>query len=404
MALTPRVLDMLIVLVERDGEVVSKEALMSSLWADSFVEEGNISRTVSTLRKAIGTQANGSDFIETVPKIGYRFIAPVQKAVANVPEPVLTQTDLSNRKYRLLAAGLVLVALVGMYWFVFRTSASRAGSDGLTNVTSNLADDDLPTWSPDGSKIAFTSNRGGMADIYVMNSDGSDTRRLTFTPGREGASTWSPDGKKIAFDSERDGNTEIYTVDVDGTNETRLTINPTADAGPVSFSPDGKRIAFARNGTGGVAVFNFDIYTMNADGSDVKQLTTDPGFDAEPMWSPDGSRILFITDRLTNFEIFSINPDGSGEMNISNSPANDGPVGFTPDGQQFFWRSDTTDKLLLNQIYVVNLDGTNRRQITSFADKTYRVAYSTQAQKFAFTSKKEGNFEIYTMDAIVPAS
>ena len=190
----------------------------------------------------------------------------------------------------------------------------------------------------------------------------------------------------------------------DGANETRLTFNPTTDAGPVSFSPDGNRIAFARNSAGGVAVFNYDIYTMNADGGDVKQITTDPAYDAEPIWSPDGSKILFITDRLTNFEIFSINPDGSGEVNISNSPGNDGEIGFTPDGEQLFCRSDTPDKLLVNQIYLVKPDGTNRRQISSFADKTYRIAYSPRTQKFALTSKKDGNFEIYTMDAAVPPS
>src|SRR5437764_65735 len=77
--LTPRVLDLLIVLVEHRGELVSKEALIENVWADSFVEEGNLNRTISTLRKKLGSQLNGGDLIETVPKLGYRFIAPVRE-------------------------------------------------------------------------------------------------------------------------------------------------------------------------------------------------------------------------------------------------------------------------------------------------------------------------------------
>lgn len=404
MALTPRVLDLLMLLVERKGEVVSKETLLSSIWAGNFVEEGNISRTVSTLRKALGTQSTGSDFIETVPKIGYRFIAPVRESSTNNAKPALFPNLPSKRRYPLIVAALALIACSAFYLYLFRHPASPVVVGGLTNLTNNVADDDMPAWSPEGKKIAFTSNRDGAGDIYVMNSDGGGVTRLTFTAAKEGSSTWSPDGEKIAFDSERDGNSEIYIMNSDGSNQTRLTFNPATDAGPVSFSPDGERIAFARNGNGGAAVFNFDIHTMNVDGSDVKQLTTDPEYDAEPMWSPDGSRIFFITPREGNFEIYAINPDGSGEVNVSRSPGNDGVIGFTPDGKQFFCKSDTPERLLFNQIYLIYVDGTNRRQISSFADNIYRVAYSPQARKFAFTSKRDGNYEIYSADAGVPST
>lgn len=399
-ALTPRILDLLIILVERDSEVVSKEALLGSVWAGSFVDEGNISRAISTLRKILGTQTNGSDLIETVPKIGYRFIAPVHESVDYISEPNSTHKTDGKWTYRTFAAGLFVLISLGGFWYLIWRGEARLVGGGSTNLTNNLAEDDLPAWSPDGKKIAFTSNRDGAGDVYVMNSDGSAVNRLTFTPSKESSSVWSPNGDRIGFDSDRDGNREIYIMNSDGSNQTRLTFNPTTDSGPVSFSPDGRRVAFSRNASNeGAAVYNYDIYTMNLDGSDVRQLTTDPEFDAEPIWSPDGSRILFISGRDHNFEVYAINPDGTGETNVSKSLAYDGPVAFTPDGRQIFCMSDTPSKMEFNQVWLINTDGTDRRQITSFTDKVYRIAVSPQAQKFAVSSKKEGNFEIYIIDA-----
>lgn len=400
-ALTPRVLDLLIILVEREGELVSKEILLSSIWPESFVEESNISRAVSTLRKNLGVQSNGSDFIETVPKLGYRFIAPVEESFENISEPASFHKIEAKSKNLWLAGGLLLLVGAGIFLYLISLPAKPVAIGGLTNLTNSLAEDNLPAWSPDGKKITFTSNRDGTGDIYMMNADGSGVTRLTYTSAKESSSVWSPDGKKIVFDSDRDGNREIYIMDSDGSNQTRLTFNPTIDAGPISFSPDGKRIAFSRNASNeGGAVYDYDIYVMNVDGSDLRQLTTDAEFDAEPVWSTDGNRILFTSARDHTFQIYSINPDGSGEVKLStNGSFSEGAFALTPDGKQVFCVGGTPEKIEFNQIYLMNADGTNRRQITSFADQVYRVAYSPQSQRFAVSSKKEGNFEIYTMDA-----
>ncbi len=404
-ALTPRVLDLLIILVEHEGEVVSKEELLNLMWGDSFVEEGNISRAISTLRKNLGTQANGGDLIETMPKLGYRFIAPVNEFFHDQAALASIKKVEGRKKMALIAVGLIALACFGIYWFLVRGPVTKVISGGLTNLTNSLADDDLPAWSPDGTKIAFTSNRDGLGDIYIMNSDGGNVTRLTYTPARESSSIWSPDASKIVFDSERDGNREIYIMDSDGSNQTRLTFNATSDVGPVSFSPDGKRIAFSRNASNeGLSVYNFDIFLMNINGSEVRQLTVDPEFDAEPIWSPDGNRILFTSGRNRNFDIYSIDSDGGAEVNLSNSPDKDGVVAFAPDATQIFCISDSHSKPEFSQIWLMNNDGSDRRQITSFTDKVYRVAYSYQVRKFAISSKKDGNFEIYSMDASNPPS
>jgi dipeptidyl aminopeptidase/acylaminoacyl peptidase len=150
-----------------------------------------------------------------------------------------------------------------------------------TRLTDSSRQDTGPSWSPDGTKIAFESNRDGNFEIYVMNAaDGSNPTRLTNSPGSDVFLDWSPDGRKIAFDSTRDGNREIYVMNAaDGSNPTRLTNNNAASDSDPSWSPDGTKLAFVSNRDSG----NFEIYVMNAaDGSGQTRLTNNPAFDADP--------------------------------------------------------------------------------------------------------------------------
>jgi hypothetical protein len=159
----------------------------------------------------------------------------------------------------------------------------NADGSGQTRLTDNNAQDFEPSWSPDGTKIAFTSDRDGNYQIYVMNADGSGQTRLTDTGGNSYPS-WSPDGTKIAFESTRDGNGEIYVMNADGSGQTRLTDNNAQDAHP-SWSPDGTKIAFFsdRNDDFG------EIYVMNADGSGQTNVSNNPGQDIEPDWGTNTS-------------------------------------------------------------------------------------------------------------------
>ena len=164
----------------------------------------------------------------------------------------------------------------------------KMGSNGsnIMRLTTNPGDDRYPTWSRDGSKIAFTSSWA----IYMMNADGSGQTRLTFnSPYQDQQPTWSPDGVKIAFVSRRDDNEEIYVVNADGSNQTRLTNNPAEEWEP-AWSPDSSKIAFRSRRDG-----NSEIYAMNTDGTGQTRLTNNPASDIQPKWSPDGSNIdLFV--------------------------------------------------------------------------------------------------------------
>jgi Tol biopolymer transport system component len=153
------------------------------------------------------------------------------------------------------------------------------GSD-QTNLTQNEADDMGSSWSPDSRQIAFSSNRDGDYEIYLMAADGGDVRQLTDHDAQDMMPAWSPDGTQIAFVSDRDGNDEIYLMDVRGTGLQRLTENAAADWFPV-WSPDGSQIVFSSRRDG-----NLEVYVMDAGGGNVRRLTDSPGDDFNAVWQP----------------------------------------------------------------------------------------------------------------------
>lgn len=199
----------------------------------------------------------------------------------------------------------------------------NANGSGAIRLTNSANFDNAPAWSPDGTRIAFVSGRDGPAEVYVMNADGSGVAtNLSNNPGvpcfgsgicnsGDFFPTWSPDGTRIAFDSERDGNRNIYVVNDDGSGLTRLTDDPVNEADP-DWSIDDK-IAFAATGVGGSS----DIFVMNADGSGRTNLTNHAGSDTDPAWSPDGTLIAFRSDRDGTAQIYVMNADGTGPTNIT---------------------------------------------------------------------------------------
>ena len=147
----------------------------------------------------------------------------------------------------------------------------------LTQFSANDID---PACSPDGSSIAFASDREGNYEIYLMNPDGTDIRRLTKNISEDLSPAWSPDGQNLAFATKRDGNWEIYIMDRDGENPVNLTKHGAADHSP-SWSPDGNWIAFVSNRDG-----NDEIYIMQKNGTNIHRLTHNPHDDWHPTWAP----------------------------------------------------------------------------------------------------------------------
>jgi TolB protein len=248
--------------------------------------------------------------------------------------------------------------------------AMNADGSSQTRLTFDPRDDVDPTTPANGARIAFASDReDDLGGIYVMDADGSNVRRLT----RGGGSpSFSPDGSKIAFAS-RGG---IDVMNADGSGRVSLTAGSGDDGFDPAWSPDGSKIAFSRGS---------DIYVMNADGSAPARLTTAEGDDFQPAWSPDGRRIVFHRDRSAHIppdwlfadsEIFVINADGSGETQLTDTPPRPTGTGdrtsypsWSPDGTRIaFARGQDLAPLpaeSTQEIYVMNADGSGPRALTT---------------------------------------
>ena len=250
--------------------------------------------------------------------------------------------------------------------------------------------------------IAFASNRDGNVDIYVMAPDGSGQRRLTTDSGSDRSPTWSPDGKRIAFVSDRveGGNDEIFVMNADGGDEHQLTSGSVAgDFGPM-WSPDGKKIAFGSQISWPGGSHN-EVHVMNADGSDARRLTKSESFPAWS-WSPDGTKIALTVTHGDDSAVYVTNADGSGRHRLLLAKTQFFGIAWSPDGSRIALDGGAAS-------YVMNADGSGKRRLTDpKLEDAHFSAWSPDGKRIAFVvgrgegfSESEIDFgsEIYVMNA-----
>jgi len=257
----------------------------------------------------------------------------------------------------------------------------NADGSGVTELTFTAAFNSYPEWSADGKKIVFESFRDGNHEIYTMNADGSGQTRLTNNTDIDTVATWSPDGSQIAFVSWRDGNEEIYVMNPDGSGQTRLTVHSGSDTQP-AWSPDGTKIAFESDRNSSFA----QIFVMNTDGSNVTPLTTSYR-NGGANWSPDGIKIAFHSDRSCEgcglfFDIYTMNADGSGQTPITSDPAPDISPAWSPDGTQIIFETNRNDNL---EVFVMNANGTGETNLTNHSAVDFRANWGPQPAPYNFT-------------------
>jgi len=204
-----------------------------------------------------------------------------------------------------------------MIYFAAKQSAGfdiysiHINGDDLQRLTNGIGSLYAPELSPDGERILFTNNGNG---LWVMKPDGKNPRPITNKDDID--PTWSPDGSKIAFASLRAGDRQLFIMNADGSNLRQVT-DLNNMGGRSTWSPDGTKLAFYRGLAG-----DHNIYVINVDGTGLVQLTNG-GDNLGPSWSPDGNWIAFTSFRDGNNEIYIIHPDGTGAARLTDNSISD---------------------------------------------------------------------------------
>lgn len=284
----------------------------------------------------------------------------------------------SEKVYRSLTneKGIFTTKIAAIRQFAGKHELYVMDFDGFNarRITNNGSINVLPAWSPNGKYIAYTSYKARNPDIYILDISTGRSRKLTSFRGLNSGAAWSPDSSQIAFSASRSrAKMDIYVINV-GSRSTRcLTCRHqpswSSHLSP-SWSPDGKQIAFVSTRQGSPQIF-----VMNANGGSSKRLTTIGKYNQSPKWSPKGDWILFTgRDEKLVFDVFAIKPDGTGIRRLTqNQGKRNGEGAWSSNGRNVVYSSTRNG---FSKLFVARSDGKNAQQITFMAGKFVTPTWS----------------------------
>jgi Tol biopolymer transport system component/DNA-binding winged helix-turn-helix (wHTH) protein len=431
-SLTPKAFELLLVLVQRPGRVLKKDELLELVWPNTFVDENNLPRTISALRKALGEDPTEHKYIVTVPGQGYRFVADVREIEAQdaeINQPPLelfthltAQTnhtvnghqDVANSRtsevwsHRVgLIAGAIALALGGavIAYLVFRSSppsAQLSSQRKLWQLTFEPGLEIEPAWSPDSRFVAFSSDQSGNFDIWVRSLGEGNSIQVTKSAAHDWQPDWSPDGQSLVFRSEREGG-GLFIVPALGGNERKLCgfgYRP-------RWSPDGSQILFYTSPFPGVAKSKF--YVMSPNGGNPQEVLTDFtsefAFPLRVAWHPDGHHISVWGNHLKlgwSFWTVSIEDGGAVQSQIDSrvtAQFREAAITFAdfvwlPSGQGVIFEGEAQG---VRNLWKIKVDPKTMRwadgpeRLTTGAGKDTDIILSPDGRKLAFSIRNERN-------------
>ena len=454
--ISPQAFRVLGCLVERRGELVTRVELFQRLWPDdTHVEyEANLNAIIGVLRNALGDSARNPRFIETEHKLGYRFIAPVSSHVraevaAQAPDPPPARSR-ANLLPAVRTALLLVLAVTGgiLLWHQRRGSSAAAPQGKLLQISRFLGVAGHPTFSPDGSEVAFHWNgaQRGDFDIYVLKIGSEDPRRITTDPADDTQPAWSPDGRDIAFLRQSpDGGSLLMLAPALGGPERVVTKLPRVRA--FAWSPDGRWIAYSpaspdnpanaaenqgiravslstgryvdvtpsgRGNTDSFPAFSRDGSTLaftrraelwkvaidrNLKPVSAPQRITDGSLGPQyPMWTPDGASIVFAADKVGFGRLWKV-PAGGGAVRPLEAGGEDvtEPAIDNSGGRLVYSRSGVVDSL--NTVEACEDCSPEPPRKLLYSIKLARnPSCSPDGRQIAFESPRSGNMEIWLCD------
>jgi TolB protein len=286
-----------------------------------------------------------------------------------------------------------LTGKTGMYLSRIAVASDRGGGgfreiyvmdwDGanLEKITNHKSVTLSPSWSPDGTKVAYTAfvqrtkTKTRNADMFIYELMGGKRWLVSYRQGLNSGANFAPDGKNLYLTLSQSGTPDIYRMSYDGTLGDRITNGPKGamNVEPAA-SPNGKQIAFSSDRSGQPM-----IYVMDSDGKNIKRVTFAGKYNATPSWSPDGKRLAFAGWSDDHFDVFTMNADGTDIIRITSAKKpngkwaqNEDPV-YSPDGRLLMYTSNRTGS---HQIYISNLDGSDERRITADTANYFKPKWS----------------------------
>jgi Tol biopolymer transport system component/DNA-binding winged helix-turn-helix (wHTH) protein len=318
--LTPKVFAILQILVENAGHLVGRDELIRSVWPDTFVEEGNLSRGISVLRKVLDDGGGDSRYIETVPKTGYRFVADVSACFVPEarPEPTWSAPETPSRHragYHLRAVAVVAIVLAGLGGFAYATwrltmaapPAPRGVAAPSHRQLTYTGTDASPAISADGQFIAYVSDAPPSRQVMVREVAGGQPITVA-TSTEAGMLRWAPDGSRLLFFLRGPDHNGIYVAPRSGGPLQKIAPGPHRSC----WSPDGRTIATVQPFVGKVRLVDQQTGTDR-----VLTLEGRHGWFWDIDWSPDGSRLLLVSQNPQgHFAILTIQTDGRNQRTI----------------------------------------------------------------------------------------
>jgi Tol biopolymer transport system component/DNA-binding winged helix-turn-helix (wHTH) protein len=397
-------------LLERPGDVVTREELQKRLWPDTFVDaERNLNTAVNKIREILGDSAENPRFVETLPRRGYRFIAPVdtigqEKAVvATVSETIRAR----SRSLRYLIPFAMIAVLATLIVFHYRQPSPLLSVKPrpLTRITFNDGLQIGATWSPDGRFIAYASDRGGKFEIWVQPIGGGDPVQITRGPSTNWQPDWSPDGRYIAYRSEQDKG-GLFIIPVLGGAARQIS----SFGYYPRWSPDGLQILFQ---TGQIPEYE-NFYMVGLDGSEPRKVLTEfltkhQLSARSAAWHPDGKRIsVWVHDDAPAPTIWILPLSGAEGQKIEVDPQisrqledvslvsvpefeNDSRFSWAPSGKAIYFERTRRGATNLWKMSVdpVTLRALSIERLTTSTGLDTEEAISPDGKSLVFTSESQ---------------
>jgi Tol biopolymer transport system component/DNA-binding winged helix-turn-helix (wHTH) protein len=425
--LTSKAFDILLTLIAHRDRIVEKDDFMREVWQGAIVEDNNLVRNISTLRKALDEGRDDHRYIVTVPGRGYRFVAdveagsavpivPVAKDESPVAPPLVTtlapaERVMSRWLYGAIAGAATLVAGLGLALMWVQFPKAPAPSNHPSKIWQLTFDSGLqgePSWSPDGRMVAYSSDRAGNLDIWVQSVPDGVPFRLTTSAEHDWQPDWSPDGRSVVFRSERNGG-GLFVVPASGGAEQQI-----ANFGfHPRWSPDGTRVFFHRSNFQGLNLGAREVFVVNLDGTPARNVRSDVvrEFSSfQTAWHPDGRRIsIWGTHRTEGLSFWTVPLDEGApvrseisegvqtrlkESAVSFSNPDRIPVAFrwSPSGDALFFEGRSEGVL---NLWKINVDPKTLEwregpeRLTTGAELNAELTLTADGRRLAFVSRTE---------------